>query len=94
MRDRRLEEHRRGAAGVARADAVGLGDEPLVRRDRRAAAHLDVAAQPLGVGGEQRVGGQRGGLVEHAEGALGRAAADRVAGRGEQPAGARLAAPG
>ena len=69
-------------------------DEPLVGRDRRAAPHLDVPAQPLGVGGEQRVVGERGGLVEQAAGALGLAAADRVTGRGEQPAGARLAAPG
>ena len=90
VRDRRLEEHRRGAARVARAHAVGLAHEPLVRGDGRAAAHLDVAAQALGVGGEQRIVGQRGRLVEHAERALGRAAADRVAGRGQQPARARL----
>ena len=51
VRDRRLEEHRRGAARVARAHALGLAHEPLVRGDRRAAAHLDVAAQALDVGG-------------------------------------------
>ena len=85
VRDRRLEEHRRGAPRVARAHALGLAHEPLVGGDRRAAAHLDVPAQALDVGGQQRVVGQRGRLVEQPERALGLAAADRVAGRGQQP---------
>jgi hypothetical protein len=83
VRDRGLEEHRRRAARITGAHAVGLGDKPLEGRDRRSAAHLDVPAQAFDVGRQQRVGGQAGGLVEQPDRALGKRAADGVARRGQ-----------
>src|SRR4051812_47487481 len=55
-----------GGGGAARARGAGPPAGPLVRGERRAATHLDVAAHALDVGGQQRVRGERRRLVEQA----------------------------
>ena len=88
--DRGLEEHARRPPRVARADALGLGDQQLVGHQRRAAPHLDVAGHALHVGGQQRVGGQPRRLAEQREGPVRLAGARGVGRRLEQPPRARL----
>ena len=90
MGDGRLDEQRRGGARVVGLDPVGLGDQQVVGDARRAAAHLDAAADADDLGRQRAAGHELLGGADERQRVVGVAGLREVRRRLQQPARAGL----